>query len=265
MMTENEMQAAAAQTYLASQGFYRASVDGDWGPKSSAAAGAWYAASSTAIVARMPTIYRDRARGKVSQPTLRRLAAQIYLADGGYYAGEIDADWGPLSRDAARRWNLRTRYPNGLTPYDVALNYLGVREIPGKENNTIITNWYRRLKVAIYDDETPWCSTFVNFCALEAGYERTGKLNARSWLDCGREVELSAARQGDVLIFERGTSGWEGHVTFLHTLDKTRQTASCLGGNQSDSVCLSNYSLAKLLGIRRLRSLDILQGSTSKV
>jgi uncharacterized protein (TIGR02594 family) len=141
-----------------------------------------------------------------------------------------------------------------MTPYQVAKTYLGTREVPGKKSNGVILNWYRRLQILINDDETPWCSTFLNFCALEADYERSGKLNARSWLKVGVGIQgIRNAREGDVIIFERGNSGWQGHVTFLVSVDLVAGTARCLGGNQGDAVTVATYDLGKLLGIRRLR------------
>ena len=144
--------------------------------------------------------------------------------------------------------------PPPMTPYQVARKYLGTREVPGKKSNGVILSWYQRLKILITDDETPWCSTFVNFCALESLYERSGKLNARSWLTVGVGIPgIRKAVEGDVLIFERGTSGWQGHVTFLVSYDLATGTARCLGGNQGDAVTIATYDLGKLLGIRRLR------------
>ncbi len=37
----------------------------------------------------------------------------------------------------------------------------------------------------VADDETPWCSIFLNWCALISGPKGTNKLNTRSWLPFG--------------------------------------------------------------------------------
>ncbi|KKK66354.1 hypothetical protein LCGC14_2964930, partial [marine sediment metagenome] len=45
------------------------------------------------------------------------------------------------------------------------------------------------------EDETPWCSSFVNFCVCEAGYnpiKETGSARARSWLSWGVGVRRSS-------------------------------------------------------------------------
>ena len=94
---------------------------------------------------------------------------------------------------------------------DVALTQYGVEEIVGGSHNPVILGYLDQIGFGfINDDETPWCSTFVNWCALLSGYERTGKLNARSWLEVGTPVQNG--QLGDIVIFKRGTSTWQGHV-----------------------------------------------------
>jgi len=100
-------------------------------------------------------------------------------------------------------------------------------------------------------DGLPWCAAIMNACeraayGLQAG---TGKLNARSFLSYGTKVSLNDAKVGDILIFTRGDSSWQGHVTYLKAVKVNGFI--CLGGNQSDSVNEAFYSTAHLLGIRR--------------
>lgn len=264
-MSDDTLKSIIAQTWLARLGIYTYTVDGDWGRFSKAAARRWYNTCTGAILAAIAPAYRPTPGTIPSDGRLRTFAAQILLADGRFYPGKVDGDWGPLSRAAARAWDNRNRVPHKQSPYDVARIHIGVREIPGKQHNPTILNWYRRLVISIWDDETPWCSTFVNFCALETGYERTGKLDARSWLDVGETIGTDDARKGDVIIFERGNSNWQGHVAFIDSMERDRGIARCLGGNQSDSVNIQTYPLSKLLGVRRLRTLDQLQGGSNKI
>ena len=155
--------------------------------------------------------------------------------------------------------------PREQTPYDLARTYLGTREIPGKRHNSLIVGWLQRLASWVRDDETPWCSAFVDHCARETGHEATGKLNARSWLKVGSVIPLKDARRGDVIIFWRvRRNGWQGHVAFLHSYDKHRNLIYVLGGNQRDEVNIAPYRANRFLGARRLRKLDQLQGSTSR-
>lgn len=208
---------------------------------------------------------------------LRSVIAQTHLAGLGFYTGKIDGMWGPLSQEAARRWDdaeLQAAIPGSSTqaakaaptPYDLAKTHVGEKEIPGVKNNPLIVRWGRRLAAWFSDDETAWCSAFVNAMAEEAGYERSGKLNARSWLDVGMPVQARFAAPGDVVVFWRvAKDSWQGHVGFVVSRDANARTVRVLGGNQNDSVSIATYSETMLLGYRRLRSLDELQGSAPLV
>ena len=191
---------------------------------------------------------------------LRSLIAQRLLTQGGYYSGVLDGLWGPLSRDAAAVWRkdeLMGKMPEGSSPYELALKHLGEKEIPGSRHNSKIVRWHRIIASWIYDDETPWCSSFVNAMALEAGMEHTDKINARSWLKVGEHIDEADAKQGDVAIFWRvSPNSWQGHVGFIHEYKKGDRFVRLLGGNQSNSVSIANYTASSLLGIRRLRPLD---------
>lgn len=153
--------------------------------------------------------------------------------------------------------------PTYLTPYDLAKENIGVREIPGKKHNPLIVRWLRSLRSWISDDETAWCAAFVNAMARECGYESTGKLNARSFLEVGIPVSIKEARPGDVVILWRvARDSWQGHVAFLDHHSPARGLIYLLGGNQSDMVNITAYPESQLLGIRRLRTLAALQGNT---
>jgi uncharacterized protein (TIGR02594 family) len=143
---------------------------------------------------------------------------------------------------------------NGSTPYEVARNYLGTREIPGKQHSPVILRWLRRIGAAVFDDETAWCSTFVNYCALVTGRERSGSLAARSWLKIGEAVPMIQARKGDVVILWRvRRDSWQGHVAFLERYDAHAGVLHLLGGNQNNAVNISAYPVSQCLGVRRLR------------
>lgn len=253
-----------AQHFLKETGYYTGPLDGKWGALSKQAAARWFSARKSSL----PDV-------AATESALRILAAQCLLADMGFYAGKIDAKWGPLSEAAAEQWAAdqpAVAAKPAVVPddsrwslaYDVAKRYMGVREVPGKEHNPVIVRWLRRLATWIHDDETAWCSAFVNHCASEAGYECSGKLNARSWLDVGEKVPLSESRKGDVFILWRGTKdGWQGHVAFLDHYNPTRGLVYLLGGNQNNEVNITAYPVGRVLGVRRLRTLERLQGNTA--
>lgn len=103
----------------------------------------------------------------------------------------------------------------------------------------------------INDDETPWCSIFLNWCAKKAGFERTGKANARSWLNVGRKVDIP--EPGDTVIFWRGSKdSWKGHVGLFMGYGEDEDVIFSLGGNQGNQVSITEMPANQLLGFRRL-------------
>ncbi len=103
--------------------------------------------------------------------------------------------------------------------------------------------------------EQPWCAVWVGVELEEDGYTSTKKANARSYLNWGQPVAEGDEREGDIVVFWRGTrnDGVTGHVGFI--LASNAQGFTVLGGNQGDKVCIEWYSRKKLLGVRRYQSL----------
>jgi len=135
----------------------------------------------------------------------------------------------------------------------IAVNELGQKEISGTAHNPNIVNYAKEAGFEwINDDETPWCSIFVNWCAKQAGLKGSGKANARSWLKVGTKVD-NAPEPGDVVIFWRGSpDSWKGHVGFFFGYAKDQSRVYTLGGNQGDQVSISAYPSSTVLGFRRL-------------
>jgi len=134
-----------------------------------------------------------------------------------------------------------------------ALSQYGVKEIVGEEDNQTIVNYAKEAGFSWVDnDETPWCSIFMNWVALRAGYERSDKANARSWLNVGEKVESPVT--GDVVVFKRGNSSWQGHIGIFVRTDG--DLVYVLGGNQSNMVNIKPYNKNKVLGYRRLKKIE---------
>jgi len=130
-----------------------------------------------------------------------------------------------------------------------AAQYLGVREIPGKRHNPLIVQWSRAILHWVRDDEVPWCSSFMNAVADEAGYIGTGSAAARSWLNVGYKVD--DPQPGDIAVFWRvSPSSWQGHVGIVRNVDE--KNVWILGGNQSNMVNVAPYPISRLLSYRRL-------------
>ena len=135
----------------------------------------------------------------------------------------------------------------------IATAQLGQIEIKGDEHNTSIVNYAKEAGFEwVNDDETPWCSIFVNWCAEKADLKGTGKANARSWLLAGSPT--INPEPGDIVVFWRDRiDSWKGHVGIFLGYSKNTTRVYCLGGNQGNQVSISAYPTNTVLGFRRLK------------
>lgn len=94
-----------------------------------------------------------------------------------------------------------------------------------------------------FDDATPWCSAFVNWCVRQAGLKGTDSSWARSWGGWG--VEDDSPGLGTIVVWTRyrclgeDTELVGGHVAFL--IEDRGDSLYVLGGNQRDCICRRAY------------------------
>lgn len=128
-----------------------------------------------------------------------------------------------------------------------ARKFLGVKEVSGSRHEPIIVGFFAEVGQSwVKDDETAWCAAFAGAMLKRVGIEGTGKLNARSYLNWGKELAVPVP--GCVAVFKRGSSSWEGHVAFF--LRDLGDYIEVLGGNQSNKVSVARYAKSSLLGYR---------------
>ena len=137
--------------------------------------------------------------------------------------------------------------------YVVANAELGTREIPGSEHNPRVVEYHATTGLSADDDETPWCSSFVNWCIEQAGLKGTDSARARSWMDWGRAID--APVPGCVVVLWRGSPDTrKGHVAFYvgpgGSQTPSDHTIRLLGGNQGNSVSIRAYPKNRVLGYR---------------
>lgn len=138
-----------------------------------------------------------------------------------------------------------------MSGYTIAKQYIGLQEVRDNEElKKILAS--EGSDVAVDPAKTAWCASFINVCERKAGNKGTGALNARSFVSYGDKVaSIGDAEEGDIVVFSRGDNSWEGHVAYFVSYDSDTKLITCLGGNQSDSVCLTHEPLSHLLAIRR--------------
>lgn len=113
----------------------------------------------------------------------------------------------------------------------IAASQLGTKEIRGSEDNPQIVKYSEESGITgIHNDEIPWCSAFVNWCAKQAKLPMSGKADARSWINIGISTQIP--EPGDIVVFWRESlHSWKGHVGIFLGFNKNATRVFCLGGN----------------------------------
>jgi len=134
---------------------------------------------------------------------------------------------------------------------NIALSQYGIREVPGKEDNPEIMGYFKEIgQDWVQGDETAWCSAFINWCVKKKGFEYSGKLNARSWLNLGMTCSFNVA--DIVVLWRESPDSWKGHVGI--PIREDDKYIWVLGGNQSNMVRISAYPKERLLKYIKLNS-----------
>lgn len=133
--------------------------------------------------------------------------------------------------------------------YELAQKEIGTVEWAQGSNPKVVAYYRDAGHPTVKDDSVAWCAAFVGAMLKRAGQKNTGSLLARSYLSWGEPVALADAQPGDIVVFKRGNSDWQGHVAFFVKRDGA--FLSVLGGNQRDAVNIARYPVASLIGVRR--------------
>jgi len=134
------------------------------------------------------------------------------------------------------------------------LKYYGLKEIFGSKHNPEIVKMFHEIGYTwINDDETAWCSAALNYFCHKLGYERSGKLDARSWLNL--TIKVTKPEMGDIVILWRDNpNSWQGHVGLYISDDKDK--IYILGGNQDNMISIRSYYKSRVLGYRKTELID---------
>jgi uncharacterized protein (TIGR02594 family) len=136
----------------------------------------------------------------------------------------------------------------------IAEEELGITEVPGKDHHPRILEYHATTTLkerAAGRDETPWCSSFVNWCLEQAGYVGTDSALARSWLSWG--IEEVDAKLGAICVIKKRVEGADAatgsrrgyHVGFVADGLRQEGMLRLIGGNQRDQVKYSRYPRSK--------------------
>lgn len=128
---------------------------------------------------------------------------------------------------------------------DEAKKWIGIKEM---NNNPKVLNFATIVGGDVaqdYNDTSiPWCGLFIAFCMAQIGVVPVETpLWARNWAKFGTHLDVPA--YGCIIVFARGNAG---HVGFY--MGENSDYYFVLGGNQSDSVCLTQVAKNRAIAYR---------------
>lgn len=119
-----------------------------------------------------------------------------------------------------------------------ARKHIGLREIGSSNKHPTIDAWNKSLGGAWVIGQ-PWCGTFIAHCLKTAGIKYPKNWYRALAYKSEGGAKLSKPAYGCVAVKTRNGGG---HVCFVVGRDKKTNKLVCLGGNQSNSVCLALYA-----------------------
>lgn len=132
----------------------------------------------------------------------------------------------------------------------IAFRELGQSEISGDGSNPRIVEFLNSVNLPLpdkNDDETPWCSAFVNWCIEKSEIMGTKSAMARSWVNWANHIGVPAF--GCVTVLSSGQDRRFGHVGFFVGFED-KDKIKLLGGNQSNSVSVCCFEKNRVIAHR---------------
>ena len=141
-------------------------------------------------------------------------------------------------------------------PYEVAYEAWGGddarwHEVAGSGSNPLIDALWDEIgyQHEQYSDGTAWCAVFVGAILKRSGLQYLVTAQSRNYESYGTKVEgatihdqLNNAVRGDIVtMYRQGEASGYGHVGFY--VSHTATHVTLLGGNQSDTLKVSQYSI----------------------
>lgn len=134
-----------------------------------------------------------------------------------------------------------------------AAGEIGQKEIVGTKDNPRVNEYHlaaSKENDKPFKDDVPWCASFVCWVLEKVGMGSTNSKMARSYEKWGVPIHVDAYLPGDIVVyFRNGLASGQGHVGFI--LKISNGMVYTLGGNQSNSVNITRYSLTGMTSIRR--------------
>lgn len=195
-----------------------------------------------------PALQIDGDFGRATNDAVKRYQAEKGLGIDGVVGPKT---WNALSyKEGNKSSGIKKPSQPAINPVIVVNNSwmkiaskeIGQKEIGGKGSNPRIIKYHASTTLTAKSDETPWCSSFVNWVIKEAGMQGTNSAAAASWLIWG---EKTSAKIGAITVIRNPSAANSSltssgnHVGFL--IRETATHYELLGGNQSNRVRVTLY------------------------
>ena len=116
---------------------------------------------------------------------------------------------------------------------------------PGRPGNPKIMACYRSVgQKTDSSDQTAWCAGFAGYALKTNCLPAIQTLSSRAYKGYGTSIPLndpSLWRFNDVVVFKSNSKPGQGHVGFYRGYDPTTRRIRVLGGNQGNTLKLSNF------------------------
>ena len=116
---------------------------------------------------------------------------------------------------------------------------------PGKPGNPKILKLYSAVgRAGDTTDQTAWCAGFVSYALKTNCFPGKATLASQGYKGYGKSLPLndpSQWRLNDIVVFTSKTRPGFGHVGFYRGYDPTTAVIKVLGGNQNNTLNLTNF------------------------
>jgi len=136
---------------------------------------------------------------------------------------------------------LRVAKGNKVPWMETAKTQIGVKEKQGPGTDPTVMSYHKASGWWGTEDNNadPWCASFVAWVMKAHNYTPPqDAFRAKEWINFGRALPRSAPTYGSIAIKNRSGGG---HVGFVVGTNTSKTKLYILGGNQDDSVNVSEY------------------------
>jgi len=116
---------------------------------------------------------------------------------------------------------------------------------PGRPGNPKILTCYNACGFgSLKDDQTAWCAGFAGWALKTNCLPSLVTLSSQAYRGYGTSIPItdpSLWRWNDLVVFKSHTNPAQGHVGFYRGYDPTTRRIRILGGNQGNTLKLSNF------------------------